>query len=1295
MTVPAGPDSTPETGERDARRSSRTALYQQEVDLWAIIVGISRYQHEPWNLKYADRDAEELLRLIDSPVGGKYKEKHILTFVNEQATLPKIQGALRSFLQKPGRDDLVLLYFACHGTPDPNRPGNIYLLTYDTDPENIAATALPMREINQPFQDGTLLAERVIILADTCHSAAIAGRLGRGVTDRADQVNRSLQSLSKAHGGIALLTSAEKDESSKEGAEWGGGHGVFTHFLLEGMGGAADGYPPNKRKKNGTVEIGELFEYVRDNVRDKTSNDQHPAIGTESFDRDLPIAWTGGVQAQQHCQLGRRLYELGWLLDDQGRTRSAMRHFDEALRLSPEPLLDAYLGRGQARYALGQYREAVGDLETAGRLDAGQSEASLYLGLAHAKQDEREPAAAALKAFAESHPGDTRTPWLQKLSAEMACPATGIKRALLIGIGQYADPSLNLKGPPNDRRLIRGILVERFGFAEENIRELLDTNATRQGILAALEELKSKAQPNDTVVVYYTGHSMQGRSPEYLMPHEVGLDSTSLINNSISAENLHELLNAIPARRKTVILDTHSTERFVELVRKEANYTLFLAASPDTTAYEHVATVGRKQVPYGLYTYALATQLEKTPAESTQAQLADAVAKAVQQINPQQRPQFFGRTDRPLFGGEAETDSLVPFDFSQCQNFAAFSWQELRDRYTVLRHDLGDLPFPELHYRFGCAFLEKKACAMALEALQTARKQCATPYAEACLQVGIAQLGLQRYADAQQILLQYLEAVPDAQGDLAEPLQLLDRLQKDHRYAVLVGIDLYKHPKVPLAELYRGDVSLAGAVNDATALKRALVEQCGFAETDVKLLINKEATVRAITAAFTDLASQAREAPALFYFAGAGSLSRDYAPVIMGVDEEGRAAPLDLQALAQIVAGSSSNLVTILDAGWTRGAKLPWGAPWGSRYFESAALGLARGLGERRADEPEPGLIAAPQWKSPEWIEAHTRIGQSLQPLALGRMSIYQVSIQATFGAGRPDGTDAVVESEFPALDKSRKRRVHGALTHALVTCLQDKELKEGLTYSALARSLQSKLEWLQPYFVGDQLDLDERIFSNAVLEERIRALIRQRIIQRPIQETISALKETIQRQDGIDPASHLDMGVAYAAIGDFKHSLRELEKAIDQSPDQYCPEAYYHRGRVHYEANDNLDQAVSDLKQAKLGEPDNPRIHYYFGQAIRARVARENEALRDAQEALKTYLESGAPLGRRDEVQQFLNSGLRIGTGSGGPAPYPSTGTGTGTGGPAPYPDMETTMSDPGLVGYLGTGTEQSDTKP
>ena len=107
--------------------------------------------------------------------------------------------------------------------------------------------------------------------------------------------------MAAAKGGVALLTSAEAAESSLEDERWGGGHGVFTHYLLEGIRGHADGFGD---EKDGIVSVGELFEYVRAQVRRDTDGRQNPAIGTTHFDRRLPMAVTGDSTSCSICHWG-------------------------------------------------------------------------------------------------------------------------------------------------------------------------------------------------------------------------------------------------------------------------------------------------------------------------------------------------------------------------------------------------------------------------------------------------------------------------------------------------------------------------------------------------------------------------------------------------------------------------------------------------------------------------------------------------------------------------------------------------------------------------------------------------------------------------------------------------------------------------------------------------------------------------------------------------------------------------------------------------------------------------------
>jgi len=96
-------------------------------------------------------------------------------------------------------------------------------------------------------------------------------------------VNKLLFQMVMANDGMAMLTASSSSELSYESDRWGNGHGVFSHYLLEGLKGNAD------RNSNGIVEIRELYEYVYRNVSGDTSGKQHPEL-KGNFDNELPLS---------------------------------------------------------------------------------------------------------------------------------------------------------------------------------------------------------------------------------------------------------------------------------------------------------------------------------------------------------------------------------------------------------------------------------------------------------------------------------------------------------------------------------------------------------------------------------------------------------------------------------------------------------------------------------------------------------------------------------------------------------------------------------------------------------------------------------------------------------------------------------------------------------------------------------------------------------------------------------------------------------------------------------------------
>ena len=133
--------------------------------------------------------------------------------------------------------------------------------------------------------------------------------------------------------------------------------------------------------------------------------------------------------------------------------------------------------------------------------------------------------------------------------------------ALLVGVGQCAEPQLSLPVTVKDTQTLRKILVSpelcAYPDDDQHLRLLHDEEATQQAILNGLEWLKAQAtaDPDATVIVYYSGHGWieTASGNYYLIPHD--FDSYDWRNTALSAQTFNQALRQIPAKRLLVILD--------------------------------------------------------------------------------------------------------------------------------------------------------------------------------------------------------------------------------------------------------------------------------------------------------------------------------------------------------------------------------------------------------------------------------------------------------------------------------------------------------------------------------------------------------------------------------------------------------------------------------------------------------------------------------------------------------------------------------------------------------------------
>ncbi|MFT5176596.1 MAG: hypothetical protein ACI8W7_004792, partial [Gammaproteobacteria bacterium] len=103
----------------------------------------------------------------------------------------------------------------------------------------------------------------------------------------------------------------------------------------------------------------------------------------------------------------------------------------------------------------------------------------------------------------------------------------------------------SLEGPPNDVQALADTLISRYGFPANQTQIRLDGEATRSGIITALEELESRTSAGDTVLIYYSGHGTSRRDPaeNWPLPYGTGaLVPFDFNPNGLPSEQVERLL---------------------------------------------------------------------------------------------------------------------------------------------------------------------------------------------------------------------------------------------------------------------------------------------------------------------------------------------------------------------------------------------------------------------------------------------------------------------------------------------------------------------------------------------------------------------------------------------------------------------------------------------------------------------------------------------------------------------------------------------------------------------------------
>jgi uncharacterized caspase-like protein len=217
-------------------------------EIYGVFVGISEYEKPEGNLAYCHRDAiamYETLKAYTTP--GK-----MMLLTNQQAKHNNIVYYAKQLFLQAQPDDIVLFFFSGHG----NR--NVFF-AYDK--------SLYFSTLHSIFKQTK--ARRKFIFADACFAGTLRQPGAQPASGKPNAGNN-----------VLLFLSSRSDQYAQENKLLG--NGVFTHFLVTGLKGAADA------NSDSYVTARELFDFVHPKVKERTNESQIPVMWGK-FDENMII----------------------------------------------------------------------------------------------------------------------------------------------------------------------------------------------------------------------------------------------------------------------------------------------------------------------------------------------------------------------------------------------------------------------------------------------------------------------------------------------------------------------------------------------------------------------------------------------------------------------------------------------------------------------------------------------------------------------------------------------------------------------------------------------------------------------------------------------------------------------------------------------------------------------------------------------------------------------------------------------------------------------------------------------
>ncbi|CAG5078190.1 caspase family protein [Parvicella tangerina] len=272
----------------------------ERPNLFIVSIGTSKYLESEFNLKYAAKDAQDVVELFKGD--AKYEQVYSKILTDEEVTKENIDR-LKGFLMGAGRNDVVMVFVAGHGVLDESF--NYYYGTHDIDFNDPEKNGVPYEEI-EALVEGLRALKKVLIM-DTCHSGELDKEdvelaeeqsteetdvmfrnVGRAVKEKTVGMGNNAQMMKELFvdlrkgTGATVIASSGGAEFSMESDEWK--NGLFTYCLINGI----------KTKeadidRNGIIHLSEVKSYVQDKVYELSGGRQTPSSRIENLTYDFQV----------------------------------------------------------------------------------------------------------------------------------------------------------------------------------------------------------------------------------------------------------------------------------------------------------------------------------------------------------------------------------------------------------------------------------------------------------------------------------------------------------------------------------------------------------------------------------------------------------------------------------------------------------------------------------------------------------------------------------------------------------------------------------------------------------------------------------------------------------------------------------------------------------------------------------------------------------------------------------------------------------------------------------------------